>query len=78
MTILNGRGAYTGLPSNVLVIAIRSRDYYKLKTVATEVDERAFIIASDCGEIHGNGFRPGDLPETAAEDWTGVEPSVQE
>lgn len=79
VTILNGRGAYTGMPNDVLVIAIRSRDYYKLKTVATEVDDRAFIIASDCGEIHGNGFRPGDLPEVAAADWSGgatAEPST--
>ncbi len=79
VTILNGRGAYTGLPNDVLVIAIRSRDYYKLKTVATEVDDRAFIIASDCGEIHGNGFRPGDLPEVAAAGWSGgatAEPST--
>ena len=60
------------MPNNVLVIAIKSRDYFKLKTIATEVDERAFVIASDCGEIHGNGFRPGDLPEVAAEDWDGV------
>ena len=78
VTILNGRGAYSGMPSNVLVVAIRSRDYYKLKSVASEVDEHAFIIASDCGEIYGNGFRPGDLPEKAAADWNGgatVEPS---
>ena len=72
VTILNGRGAYTGVPNNVLIVAIRSRDYYRLKTVTESVDDRAFIIASDCGEIHGNGFRPGDLPETAAPDWTGV------
>ena len=72
VTILNGRGAYTGVPSNVLIVAIRSRDYYRLKTVTESVDDRAFIIASDCGEIHGNGFRPGDLPETAAPDWIGV------
>ena len=71
VTILNGKGAYTGIPSNVLIVAIRSRDYYRLKTVTESVDDRAFIIASDCGEIHGNGFRPGDLPETAAPDWNG-------
>lgn len=78
VTILNGWGAYTGMPNNVLVIAIRSRDYYKLKTIATEVDERAFVIASDCGEIHGNGFRPGDLPEVAAADWQGVQRMANE
>ena len=71
VTILNGKGAYTGAPHNVLIIAIRSRDYYQLKTIAEEVDSRAFIIASDCGEIRGNGFRPGDLPEVAAADWNG-------
>ena len=71
VTILNGRGAYTGVPSNVLIVAMRSRDYFKIKTIASEVDSGAFIIASDCGEIHGNGFRPGDLPERAADDWNG-------
>ena len=71
VTILNGKGAYTGVPSNVLIIAIRSRDYFQLKTIASQVDSHAFIIASDCGEIHGNGFRPGDLPEGAAADWNG-------
>lgn len=71
VTILNGKGAYTGLPKNILIIAIKSRDYFKLKTIASEVDPGSFIIASDCGEIHGNGFRPGDLPETASSDWNG-------
>ena len=72
MTILNGRGAYTNIGTNVLVVAVKSRDYFQLKSIAEEEDEHAFIIASDCGEIRGNGFRPGDLPEAAAENWQGV------
>ena len=72
VTILNGRGAYTNMGTNVLVVAVKSRDYFQLKNIAEEEDEHAFIIASDCGEIRGNGFRPGDLPEVAAENWQGV------
>ena len=79
VTILNGRGAYTNLGTNILVVAMRSRDYYQLKTIAEEEDPHAFIIASDCGEIRGNGFRPGDLPERAAADWNGIpDPSAQQ
>ena len=69
VTILNGRGAYTNVGTNVLVVAMRSRDYFQLKTIAEEEDPHAFIIASDCGEIAGNGFRPGDLPERADQGW---------
>ena len=63
VTILNGRGAYTNVSTNMLVVAMKSRDYFKLKTLAEEEDP-VFIIASDCGEICGNGFRPGDTPAT--------------
>lgn len=69
VTILNGRGAYTNMGMDVLVVAMRSRDYFQLKTIAEQEDERAFIIASDCGEIRGNGFRPGDTKEKPAADW---------
>ncbi|MBR6791113.1 MAG: YitT family protein [Oscillospiraceae bacterium] len=72
VTILNGRGAYTNMGMDVLVVAMRSRDYFQLKTIAEEEDERAFIIASDCGEIRGNGFRPGDPKEKPAADWNGI------
>lgn len=77
VTILNGRGAYTNVGTNVLVVAMKSRDYFQLKTLVDEEDDHAFIIASDCGEIRGNGFRPGDLPEVADQNWPGVSDSSE-
>ena len=76
VTILNGRGAYTNMSMDVLVVAMRGRDYFQLKTIAEEEDERAFIIASDCGEIRGNGFRPGDPKEKPAADWNVIPETV--
>ena len=33
VTILNGRGAYTNMSMDVLVVAMRGRDYFQLKTI---------------------------------------------
>ncbi len=58
VTILNGRGGYSGAPRDMLVCAVRNSQYFKLKSLAYELDPKAFIIVTSASEIRGEGFKP--------------------
>ena len=46
VTLLQGKGAYTGAEKQVLLVAFRQR----------EIDPKAFFIVCDAHEILGEGF----------------------
>ena len=54
VTILNGSGAYTGEPVNVLVTVISKYEEQSLKKIVTELDPHAFIIFYDKTNVTGN------------------------
>lgn len=56
-TFLNGRGAYTGNSKEVLIVAVKKREVYKAKTLINYIDPNAFIVATEAGEILGEGFK---------------------
>ncbi len=56
-TVLSGKGAFTGLPKNVLLCATKSSRLATIKTAVTSIDpEKAFIIVCDAREVFGEGF----------------------
>lgn len=57
VTILDGRGAFNGMPAGVLVCVVRKQQFFELKRLIYEVDPAAFIIISEANEIIGNGFK---------------------
>ena len=57
VTVLMSRGAYSGREGEVLLCAVRRYEVYVVKDVVQRVDEDAFIIVGDAGEISGEGFR---------------------
>lgn len=57
VTVLMSRGAYSGREGEVLLCAVRRYEVYIVKDVVQRVDEDAFIIVGDAGEISGEGFR---------------------
>lgn len=56
-TFLDGRGAYSGENKDVLIVAVKKREVYKAKTLIKYIDPSAFIVATEAGEIDGEGFK---------------------
>lgn len=58
VTILNGRGAWSGEEKQVLLVAFKQRQIVPLKRVIRELDPTAFLIVCEAHEVLGDGFRP--------------------
>lgn len=56
VTLLYGRGGYTGAEKTVLLCAIRRNQINALRGIARRVDPDAFIIIAEAREVLGNGF----------------------
>lgn len=56
VTILNGRGAFSGKDKNVLMCAAKGAKIARVKAAVVEVDPEGFIIVTDAKEVYGNGF----------------------
>lgn len=56
VTILEGRGAYSGTSKEVLLCATQTKEFPNLKKHITEIDPRAFIMVTDAAELVGEGF----------------------
>ena len=57
VTVLEGRGFYTGKEKNVLLSAMKKRQAAELKALVSEIDPEAFIILSDAHQVLGDGFK---------------------
>lgn len=59
-TVIKGEGAYSGVPKNMLMCAVKNPSFPKLRKLIREVDKRAFMIVSDTTEIFGEGYKAID------------------
>ena len=57
VSILPAVGAYTGEQKSMLVVAIHRGDAQKIYDVLKTVDEHAFSIITEAGEVLGQGFK---------------------
>ena len=57
VTLLHGKGAYTGQEKEVLICAVRKSEFSRLKSIVREVDHSAFVVTTEAGEIFGEGFK---------------------
>ncbi len=57
VTMLYGRGAYSGQEKMVLLCAIKKQQILELKNIVKQTDPDAFIIISESREVHGYGFQ---------------------
>ena len=60
VTILQGRGAYTGQPEQILYTVITFREVARLKRMIRSMDPQAFVVVSDTLEVMG--LRIGTQP----------------
>ncbi|TDA67063.1 MAG: YitT family protein [Chloroflexi bacterium] len=58
VTILEGKGAYTGADRPVLYTVITRSEVNQLKELVRESDPRAFVVIGQAHEALGEGFRP--------------------
>ena len=58
VTLLHGKGGYTGQEKEVLICAVRKSEFAQLKSIIREVDHGAFVVTTEAGEILGQGFKP--------------------
>ena len=57
VTVLPGKGAYSGENKLVLMCAFKQRQIVALKRVVKEIDPSAFLIVCEAHEVLGEGFR---------------------
>lgn len=58
VTILKGRGFYTGTEKDVLMCAVRRPQTAKLRSIVKRTDPSAFIIMCEASDVIGEGFKP--------------------
>lgn len=68
VTILKSRGAYTGSDNEVLLCAVRKYEVYRLTQLVREIDNKAFVIIGDAGQINGEGFKENGQEEKTLRD----------
>lgn len=57
VTLLEGRGGWSGKRREVLMCAFKQRQIVELKALVKERDPDAFLIVCDAHEVLGDGFR---------------------
>ena len=56
VTVLEGKGAYTGTDKKVILIAFKRRRVAVVKSLVMEIDPNAFVIVTRAHEVLGEGF----------------------
>ncbi len=57
LTVLDGRGGYTGQNKDVLYIVINKKEIVQLKNIINEIDQDAYVTAHGVSEINGRGYK---------------------
>lgn len=57
VTVLDGKGFYSGNVKQVLLSAIKKRQAAELKALVTDIDPNAFVILQESHQVLGEGFK---------------------
>ncbi|MGH2537972.1 MAG: DUF2270 domain-containing protein [Candidatus Promineifilaceae bacterium] len=58
VTLMHGKGMYTGQEHGILLTAVSGRQLQRLRDTVFEVDPKAFVMISPLQDVRGLGFRP--------------------
>lgn len=61
LTVLEGRGGYTGSNKEVLYIVISKQEVIQLKQLICDVDEHAYVTTHNVNELVGTGYKAGGV-----------------
>jgi uncharacterized membrane-anchored protein YitT (DUF2179 family) len=53
VTILEGKGGYSGTKHNILMCVVPTKDYFRLKEGISLIDKEAFFVITDSYEVSG-------------------------
>ncbi|HHU24728.1 MAG: YitT family protein [Bacilli bacterium] len=56
VTEVYARGGYSGNEMIMLICVLRTREYYQLRSLVQEIDDKAFIFVNKAAEVRGEGF----------------------
>lgn len=56
ITLLHGKGMYTGTEKGVLLTCVKNYQIQSLKSMVKSIDENAFVIVGEATEVYGKGF----------------------
>lgn len=56
VTLLSGKGAYSGAEKQVVYVVISRNEVMRFKNIVHEIDPHAFLIVNDVHEVLGEGF----------------------
>ena len=56
-TILDGKGAYSGADTSVVICTVRKSEFVRLKEIIADCDENAFVVVNETSEVLGLGFK---------------------
>lgn len=59
LTVLDGRGGYTGQNREVLYIVINKQEIVQLKSIINEIDDSAYVTVHNVHEMIGHGYKAG-------------------
>lgn len=57
VTALKSRGCFSGRENETLLCGVRRHEVYKIYDIVYSIDESAFVMVGDAGEIRGEGFK---------------------
>ena len=57
VTVLDGRGGYTGDHQKVIMCIIPTKDYFLAKEGILSIDKNAFFLVTDSYEVSGGSIR---------------------
>lgn len=57
VTLMEGKGMYTGKHHDVLMTCVKNRQLPLFRQIVHEVDENAFVIMNESTEVRGKGFK---------------------
>lgn len=60
VTIVTGRGGYTGAEKDLLICACSKSEVYKIKKITYELDDKSFVMVSSIDAAYGKGFKPAE------------------
>ncbi|WP_188205525.1 YitT family protein, partial [Desemzia incerta] len=57
VTVLKGEGGYRHSQKNIIFCVVSKSQFYKVRKITMQVDEGAFIVGCEAGDVLGRGFK---------------------
>ena len=57
MTLISGRGAYSGNEKQVIMCAMKKTVFPRVESIVKEEDPDSFMIVTSASEIFGEGYK---------------------